>query len=149
MCTQRSAGVRAMGPRTLQGAPMASTPSGMSVPGVTSEPAAIMERAPILAPSSTVDALPTRASSPMVAACTMQRCPMVAPGPTSAPPAGVTWSPAPACALHPPRDHEGGEVGAKHRVVPDGRVFLHRHVPDDAGGGGDEGGGVDLRRLAL
>ena len=44
----------ASGPLTLHGAPIASIPSGIWVPGVTRAPAAIIARAPILAPSSTV-----------------------------------------------------------------------------------------------
>src|SRR5260370_30580134 len=82
---------------------MASMPPGISVPGVTSEPAATMARTPILAPSSNVEELPTRAHPPTEAACSGQRCPTVAPGPSSTPPAGVTWMTAQSCTLAPLR----------------------------------------------
>jgi hypothetical protein len=90
-----------MGPRIFAGAPMASMPSGTSVPGVTSAPPATIARMPMRAPSSTVEPLPIRLSSPSHAACTVQLWPMVAPGPTSTPCAPLTWTTAQSCTLAP------------------------------------------------
>ena len=112
----------ASGPFTLHGAPIASMPSGISVFGVTSDPAATMARTPILAPSSTVLLLPTRHSSPSVAACTRQRCPTVAPGPTSTPATGVTWITAQSCTFAP-RRITIGEKSARITVLYQTEAF--------------------------
>src|SRR5437762_12457084 len=72
-------------------------PSGISVSGVTSAPAATIARAPIRAPSRTVEPLPTRHSSPRKAACTVQLWPIVAPAPTSVPWRGVTCTTGQCC----------------------------------------------------
>ena len=76
-------------------------PSGTSVPGVTSAPPATIARTPMRAPSSTVDPLPTRHSSPSQAACTVQLWPIVAPAPTSTPWAPLTCTTAQSCTLAP------------------------------------------------
>src|SRR3954447_12876615 len=70
-----------MGPLTRAGVPMARTSAGISP--VTTDPAATNDRAPTVAPSSTVAWLPTSASSPIVAPCTTQAWPIVAPVPIS------------------------------------------------------------------
>jgi len=62
------------------------------VPGVTSAPAATIRANAMRAPSSTVDPLPTSASSAIVAPCTTQVWPMVAPAPISTEYADVTWT---------------------------------------------------------
>src|SRR5262245_62895034 len=84
-------------------------PSGISVPGVTSVPAATIARAPMREPSRTVDPLPTSASSPMVAPCTTEVWPMVAPGPISTECAGVTWTTAQSWTLAPRRTTMGAK----------------------------------------
>src|SRR5437870_2374166 len=78
-------------------------PAGISVPGVTSEPAATIARVPMREPSSTVDPLPTSASSAMVAPCTTEVWPMVAPGPISTACIDVTWTTAQSWTLAPRR----------------------------------------------
>src|SRR3954467_5950081 len=90
------------GPRTFAGAPSAITSSGITAPGATRLPAPIRVRAPIRAPSWTVEPLPISASAPITAPWTTQRCPIVAPGPTSvsgsSPPCSteLSWMLAPA-----------------------------------------------------
>ncbi len=110
------------GPLTLQGAPIASIPSGIWVPGVTRAPAAIMARAPILAPSSTVLLLPTSASSPMSAPWIRQRCATVAPGPTSTPLTGVTWITAQSW-MFAPRRMTMGEKSARTTALYQTEAF--------------------------
>ena len=46
-------------------------------------------------------------------------------------------------------DRDRVEVRAQHRAVPDRRVLLDGDVADEAGGGGDERGGVHARRLSF
>src|SRR5437867_7032583 len=82
-------------------------PSGISVPGVTSEPAATIARVPMREPSSTVDPLPTSASSAMVAPCTTEVWPIVAPGPISTAYIDVTWTTAQSWTLAPRRTTMG------------------------------------------
>ena len=139
ICTHRSAAVPASGPRTLPGAPIASMPSGISVPGVTRAPAATMARTPMRAPSSSGGGVTDQGFLAEPAAWTRQRCPTVAPAPMSTPPRAVTWITAQSCTLAPRRITIGLEVGAEHGVVPDGGVLLDRDVADQVGGGGDEG----------
>ena len=83
------------GPATRAGTPTASIPPGISIPGGTVAPAATRARGPTMAPSSTVAPLPISASVCTTAPWTTQRCPMVAPSPTS-----VTGS-RPPCSTEP------------------------------------------------
>ena len=82
---------------------MTSTSSGIWVPPTTSECAAIMLRAPITAPSSTVQWLAISASAPMWAPWIVHMCAIVAPGPTSTGMPGGACSTDPSCTLAPSR----------------------------------------------
>src|SRR3954454_24304061 len=82
---------------------MARTPSGISVPPVTSAPAATRLLAPTVAWSRTVAWLAISASAPMVQACTTQLWPMVAPGPISTGPWGPACRTEPSCTFAPSR----------------------------------------------
>ena len=68
---------------------MISTPSGNSLPSVTSEPAPTRQLRPIFAPLSTMLWMPTRLPSPMVQPCSITWWPMVTLRPMVS---GTSWS---------------------------------------------------------
>ena len=101
------------------------------------------------APSSTVELLPTSASSPMVARVHHAE---VADGRARADlDAAHRRDVDHRAVLHvgAAAHHDRVEVGAEHGVVPDRRVLLHGDVADEARGGRDERGGMNARRLAF
>jgi hypothetical protein len=48
----------------------------------------------------------------------------------------------------PSADADAVDVAAQHAIVPDARFRADLDVADQAGAGGDEGGGIEERRLA-
>src|SRR5579871_1512588 len=62
---------------------------------------------------------------------------------------GTAMQHRPVLDVRPAPDHNGPEVGAQDRAVPDGRLVLHPHVPDQGRRGRDPRGGADLRLEAL
>ena len=79
------------------------------MPPTTSECAAIRLRAPMTAPSRTVQWLASTACAPMCTPCTTQPCATVAPGPTSTGMPGGACSTQQSCTLAPSRTM----IGAK------------------------------------
>src|SRR3954470_14405801 len=75
----------------------------MSAFGGTRLPAPMSVRVPIRAPSWTVEPLPMSASAPITAPWTTQRCPIVAPGPTSVSGSLPPCRTEPSCTLAPER----------------------------------------------
>ena len=73
-----------------------------------------------------------------------QPCAIVAPGPMSTGMPGGACSTQQSCTLAPSRTMIGREVGAQHGVEPHRCTRLDVHVADQRGGGGDEGGGIDV-----
>src|SRR3954447_18735826 len=79
------------------------TPSGITAFGGTRLPAPMSVRAPMRAPSWTVEPLPISASAPITAPWTTHTCPIVAPGPTSVSGSWPPCSTEPSCTFAPAR----------------------------------------------
>jgi hypothetical protein len=51
--------------------------------------------------------------------------------------------------IRSPSHDDRPEVGPQHSPIPDGRLGLHAHVPDQGGGGSNPRLGADIRLMAL
>ena len=80
---------------------MTTLPSGISLPGGTSAPAAIRQRLPILAPSSTIAPLAIMLPSPTLQPCRKAMCPTVTSAPMRTGTPGSVWITLPSWMLLP------------------------------------------------
>lgn len=111
-------------------------------------PAAIMQRAPITAPSRTVAWLAIRASDPTWTPWITHRCATVAPGRCL--PGCRAVRVIPPRPAHWPLAHDDGRiVAAQHGIEPDRRPSLDGDVADQGGCRGHKRGGIDPGRSAL